>query len=82
MEKGEARFIGKLVKELCEGPSLNRSLETLASLSRGFDLLHTRIEQVCVLEPRATKRDIATSKRPVCNLLLSINMIQWRVLFP
>jgi hypothetical protein len=24
------------VKELCEGPSLNRSLETLASLSRGI----------------------------------------------
>jgi hypothetical protein len=37
------------VKELCEGLSLNNSLETLASLSRGFDLLHARIEQsVCV----------------------------------
>jgi hypothetical protein len=50
------------VKELCEGLSLNRSLETLASLSRGFDLLHTRIEQVCVLEPRAIKRKIVKSR--------------------
>jgi hypothetical protein len=51
------------MKELCEGLSLNRSLETLASLSRGFDLLHTRIEQVCVLEPRAIERKLATSRR-------------------
>jgi hypothetical protein len=70
------------VKELCEGLSLNKSLETLASLSRGFDLLHARIEQVCVLEPRATERDLATSRQLGCNLLLSINMIQWHVPFP
>jgi hypothetical protein len=70
------------VKELCEGLSLNKSLETLASLSRGFDLLHARIEQVCVLEPRATERNLATSRRSGCNLLLSINMIQWHVPFP
>jgi hypothetical protein len=50
------------VKELCEGLSLNSSLETLASLSRGFDLLHARIEKVCVLEPRATERKLATSR--------------------
>jgi hypothetical protein len=56
------------VKELCEGLSLNRSLETLASLSRGFDLLHTRIEQVCVLEPRSIERKLATSRRLDCNL--------------
>jgi hypothetical protein len=56
------------VKELCEGLSLNSSLETLASLSRGFDLLHTRIEQVCVLEPRAIERKLATSRRSGCNL--------------
>jgi hypothetical protein len=50
------------VEELCEGLSLNRSLETLASLSRGFDILHIRIEQVCVLEPRAIERKLATSR--------------------
>jgi hypothetical protein len=50
------------VKELCEGLSLNNSLETLASLSRGFDLLHARIEQVCVSEPRAIERKFATSR--------------------
>jgi hypothetical protein len=36
------------VKEMCEGLSFNKILETLASLSRGFDLLNARIEQVCV----------------------------------
>jgi hypothetical protein len=56
------------VKELCEGLSLNSSLKTPASLSRGFDLLHTRIEQVCVLEPRAIERNLATSRRSGCNL--------------
>ena len=70
------------MKELCEGPSLNRSLETLASLSRGFDLLHTRIEQVCVLEPRSTEKELVTSRKIGCNVLLSINMIQWHVPFP
>ena len=70
------------MKELCEGLSLNSDFETLASLSRGFDLLHTRIEQVCVLDPRATERKLVTSRQSGCNLLLSINMIQWHVLFP
>jgi hypothetical protein len=70
------------VKELCEGLILNRSSKTLASLSRGFDILHTRIEQVCVLEPRATERELATSRRLGCNVLLSINMVQWHVPFP
>jgi hypothetical protein len=56
------------VKELCEGLSLNNSLETLASLSRGFDLLHTRIEKVCVLEPRAIESNLVTSRRSGCNL--------------
>jgi hypothetical protein len=50
------------VKELCEGLSLNNSLKTPTSLSRGFDLLHTRIEQVCVLEPRAIERKLADIK--------------------
>jgi hypothetical protein len=72
----------RIGERLCEGLSLNRSLETLASLSRGFDLLHTRIEQVCMLEPRATKRELVTSRRSSCNVLLSINMIQWHVSFP
>ena len=58
----EERFIGELVKELCEGLSLNNSLETLESLSRGFDLLHARIEKVCVLKPRATERKLVTSR--------------------
>ena len=70
------------MKELCEGLRLNMSLETLASLSRGVDLLHARIEQVCVLELRAIERKLATSRRSGCNLLLSINMIQWHVPFP
>jgi hypothetical protein len=56
------------VKELCEGLSLNNSLETLASLSRGFDLLHAMIEKVCVLEPRSIKRVLATSRLSGCNL--------------
>jgi hypothetical protein len=43
------------VKELCEGLNLNNILETLASLPRGFDLVHANIEQVCMLEPRAIK---------------------------
>jgi hypothetical protein len=60
------------VKELCEGLSLNSSLETLASLSRGFDLLHARIEQVCVLEPRAIERNLVTSRRSSCNLYFQL----------
>jgi hypothetical protein len=56
------------VKELCEGLSLYNSLETLASLSRGFDLLHTRIEKVCVLEPRAIERKLTKSRQLGCNL--------------
>jgi hypothetical protein len=60
------------VKELCEGLSLNSSLETLASLSRGFDLLHARIEKVCVLEPRAIERKLATSRLSGCNLYFQL----------
>jgi hypothetical protein len=60
------------VKELCEGLSLNSSLETLASLSRGFDLLHERIEQVCVLEPRAIERKLAKSRLSGCNIYFQL----------
>jgi hypothetical protein len=60
------------VKELCEGFSLNSSLETLASPSRDFDLLHARIEQVCVLEPRAIERKLVTSRRSGCNLYFQL----------
>jgi hypothetical protein len=56
------------VKELCEGLSLNSSLKTPSSLSRGFDLLRTRIEQVCVLEPRDIERKLVTSRRSGCNV--------------
>ena len=70
------------MEELHEELSLNMSLETLASLSRGFDFLHTRIEQVFVFEPRAIERKLVTSRRSGCNLLLSINMIQWHVPLP
>jgi hypothetical protein len=72
MEKVEARFIGELVKELCEGLSLNNNLENLASLSRGFDLLHARIEQVCVLEPRSIESKLATSRLSSCNIYFQL----------
>ena len=55
------------MKELREGLSLNSSLETLASLSRGFDLLHARIEKVCVSDPRAIERKFA-NQGSGCNL--------------
>jgi hypothetical protein len=46
------------VKELCEGISFNKSLETLASLLRGFDILHARIEKVCVWSQEPPKGNL------------------------
>ena len=52
--------------------SLNNSLKTPATLSRGFDLLHVRIEQVCVLEPRSIERKLATSRLSSFNLYFQL----------
>jgi hypothetical protein len=60
------------VKESCEGLNLNNNLETPTSLPRGFDLLHANIEQVCVLEPRAIERKLATSRISGCNIYFQL----------
>jgi hypothetical protein len=58
--KQEERFIGELVKELCEGLKLQQLGDSSKFIQR-FDLLHAS-EQVCVSEPRAIERKFVTSR--------------------
>jgi hypothetical protein len=46
------------------------------------DHLHASLEQVCVLEKRATERELSNIKVVWLYLPLLLNIIQWHVSFP
>jgi hypothetical protein len=70
------------VKELCEGPSLNRSLETLASLSRGVGSSSCKDRASVCVGTKSHQKEACDIKAIRLYLLLSINMIQRHVIFP
>jgi hypothetical protein len=70
------------VKELCEGPSLNRSLETLAGLSRRIGSSSYKDRSSVFVGTKSHQNEACDIKTIRLYILLSINMIQQHVLFP
>jgi hypothetical protein len=70
------------VKELCEGPRLNRILETLASLARGIGYSSYKDRASVCVGTKSHQKEACDIKAIMLYLLLSINMIQRHVLFP
>ena len=60
VKKTRLRFIGELVKELCEGLKLQQLGDSSKFIQR-VDLLHAS-EKVCVSEPRDIERKFVTSR--------------------